>query len=145
MLKRRISWNRNLTFSRGAAMGSEFKAKGVHVFLGPVIGPAFRVVSSGRNWESFSADPYLAGAMAYETIVGVQAEGVQTSTKVRVLLLMISGYQTLIEYSILSQMSKRPTEIPLMVLRRCPPTLTTRPCMSYIYGMLSQVSKHQSI
>ncbi|KEY66084.1 hypothetical protein S7711_09204 [Stachybotrys chartarum IBT 7711] len=75
------SWNRNLTYWRGAAMGHEFRTKGVHVLLGPVVGPALRVVSSGRNWEGFSADPYLAGALAYETVVGVQVQGVITSTK----------------------------------------------------------------
>jgi beta-glucosidase len=62
-------------------MGHEFRTKGVHVLLGPVVGPALRVVSSGRNWEGFSADPYLAGALAYETVVGVQVQGVITSTK----------------------------------------------------------------
>jgi beta-glucosidase len=32
-------------------MGGEFKTKGVNVLLGPVVGPAGRVVLNGRNWE----------------------------------------------------------------------------------------------
>ncbi|KAI9172450.1 putative beta-glucosidase M [Paramyrothecium foliicola] len=75
------SWNKNLTHARAAAMGAEFKIKGVNVLLGPVVGPALRVVRGGRNWEGFSADPYLAGVLAAETVLGVQHEGVITSTK----------------------------------------------------------------
>jgi beta-glucosidase len=64
-------------------MGAEFKIKGVNVLLGPVVGPALRVVSGGRNWEGFSADPYLSGVLAANTVIGVQDQGVITSTKVR--------------------------------------------------------------
>lgn len=45
------SWNKVLARQRGAGMGGEFKTKGVNVLLGPVVGPAGRVVLSGRNWE----------------------------------------------------------------------------------------------
>ncbi|KAK2609284.1 hypothetical protein QQS21_002219 [Conoideocrella luteorostrata] len=75
------SWNKDLARRRGAAMGGEFRRKGVNVLLGPVVGPAWRVVRGGRNWESFSADPYLSGSLAAQTIQGVQSEGVQTSLK----------------------------------------------------------------
>ncbi|AEO63458.1 glycoside hydrolase family 3 protein [Thermothielavioides terrestris NRRL 8126] len=75
------SWNKALARQRGAGMGGEFKTKGVNVLLGPVVGPAGRVVLSGRNWEGFSSDPYLSGALAYETVSAVQAAGVITSTK----------------------------------------------------------------
>ncbi|KAG5950085.1 hypothetical protein E4U53_005496 [Claviceps sorghi] len=75
------SWNKNLTRQRGVAMGGEFRRKGVNVMLGPVVGPAWRVVRGGRNWEGFSADPYLSGSLAAQTIQGVQSEGVQTSLK----------------------------------------------------------------
>jgi len=37
-------------------MGGEFKTKGVHVALGPVVGPLGRVAESGRNWEGISND-----------------------------------------------------------------------------------------
>lgn len=64
-------------------MGGEFKKKGVNVMLGPVIGPAGRVVVGGRNWEGFSIDPYLSGSLVYQTVSAVQGAGVITSTKVR--------------------------------------------------------------
>lgn len=68
-------------------MGNEFKAKGVNVLLGPVIGPMGRMVESGRIWEGMCIDPYLSGAMAAETVSGVQGQGVITSVKVSPLLL----------------------------------------------------------
>ncbi len=39
-------------------MGGEFRAKGVNIALGPVVGPLGRVVTSGRNWEGKDT-PYL--------------------------------------------------------------------------------------
>ncbi|ROT41385.1 beta-glucosidase [Sodiomyces alkalinus F11] len=75
------SWNKPLARRRAKAMGSEFRTKGVNVLLGPSIGPMGRVVSGGRNWESFSVDPYLTGVFVHETVNGVQEEGVLTSVK----------------------------------------------------------------
>jgi beta-glucosidase len=62
-------------------MGMEFRLKGINLLLGPTIGPMGRAVTGGRNWESFSTDPYLTGQFAYETVKGIQAVGVITSTK----------------------------------------------------------------
>ncbi|RYP66087.1 hypothetical protein DL771_007978 [Monosporascus sp. 5C6A] len=75
------SWNRALARSRAESMGLEFWVKGVNIALGPVVGPLGRVVTGGRNWEGFAADPYLCGALAYETVLGIQSQGVITSTK----------------------------------------------------------------
>ncbi|KAH6646223.1 glycoside hydrolase superfamily [Truncatella angustata] len=75
------SWNKDLTHARAVGLGNEARLKGVNVLLGPVIGPAGRVVEGGRNWESFSIDPYLSGSLVYETVDGVQSTGVITSTK----------------------------------------------------------------
>ncbi|KAJ4155552.1 hypothetical protein LMH87_000791 [Akanthomyces muscarius] len=75
------SWNKDLTARRGAAMADEFKKKGVNVLLGPVVGPAWRVMLSGRNWEGFAADPYLSGSLAAQSVIGIQGQGVITSTK----------------------------------------------------------------
>lgn len=66
------SWNRDLAYARGLYMGAEFKAKGVSVALGPAAGPLGKFPRGGRNWEAFSNDPYLAGALTYETIVSMQ-------------------------------------------------------------------------
>lgn len=70
------SWDRGLIFTRGMYIGSEFKGKGSHVALGPVVGPLGRIGYGGRNWEGFSSDPYLTGVVAEETILGMQKSGV---------------------------------------------------------------------
>ncbi|KAK1770940.1 putative beta-glucosidase M [Phialemonium atrogriseum] len=75
------SWNKELAAKRGFGMGSEFKKKGVNVLLGPVVGPLGRVALGGRNWEGFSNDPYLSGALVHETVSAIQGVGVITSTK----------------------------------------------------------------
>ncbi|GFP52681.1 probable beta-glucosidase M [Trichoderma asperellum] len=75
------SWSKDLAFRRGTAMGGEFKTKGVNVLLGPVVGPAWRIVRGGRNWEGFSVDPWLSGALVSQTVSGIQGQGVITSTK----------------------------------------------------------------
>lgn len=64
------SWNRNLTHQRGVDMGGEFRTKGINVQLGPVVGPLGRIAEAGRNWEGFSNDPYLAGILTAQHIVG---------------------------------------------------------------------------
>ncbi|RAH86226.1 putative beta-glucosidase [Aspergillus japonicus CBS 114.51] len=66
------SWNRELAYQRAQYMGAEFKRKGVNVALGPVAGPLGRIARGGRNWEGFSNDPYLAGALTGDTVRGLQ-------------------------------------------------------------------------
>ncbi|PWY68396.1 putative beta-glucosidase M [Aspergillus heteromorphus CBS 117.55] len=75
------SWNKTLAHERAQYMGQEFHRKGVNLLLGPVVGPLGRVAEGGRNWEGFSNDPYLTGALVYETVRGVQGSGVGVSTK----------------------------------------------------------------
>ncbi|KAH7191783.1 glycoside hydrolase superfamily [Fusarium flagelliforme] len=70
------SWNEELTYSRSYYMGNEAKTKGVNILLGPVFGPLGRVVEGGRNWEGFSNDPYLAGQLGREAVVGIQDAGI---------------------------------------------------------------------
>ncbi|KAI0669069.1 glycoside hydrolase superfamily [Trametes maxima] len=74
------TWQRSLIRARGLAMGQEFKGKGVHVALGPMMNMG-RIAQGGRNWEGFGADPYLSGEAAYETILGMQQGGVQACAK----------------------------------------------------------------
>ncbi|KIX06192.1 uncharacterized protein Z518_04166 [Rhinocladiella mackenziei CBS 650.93] len=75
------TWDRNLARIRGQAMGEEHRAKGVDVQLGPVCGPLGRSPEGGRNWEGFSPDPYLTGALIGPTIQGIQTAGVMACTK----------------------------------------------------------------
>lgn len=76
------AFNRDLAHERAVGMAGEFRRKGANVALGPVVGPLGRIVQAGRNWEGFSTDPYLSGQLAYETVAGMQGEGVITSVKV---------------------------------------------------------------
>ncbi|KAJ3962880.1 hypothetical protein N0V92_000316 [Colletotrichum tropicale] len=71
------SWDKDLIYKRGKALGEEFRDKGVHVGLGPVAGPLGRNQLGGRNWEGFSVDPYLTGVAMSLTIKGMQDAGVQ--------------------------------------------------------------------
>ncbi|KAJ5579311.1 CAZyme family GH3 [Penicillium hetheringtonii] len=75
------TWDRDLLYARGAAMGAEAKGLGVHVQLGPVSGPLGKNPDGGRNWEGFSVDPYLSGVGMEETIRGMQDSGVQACAK----------------------------------------------------------------
>ncbi|PSS00679.1 beta-glucosidase-related glycosidase [Coniella lustricola] len=75
------SWDRDLMYERGYAMGEEFRGKGAHIYLGPVAGPLGRSGYAGRNWEGFAADPYLTGVAMEQTITGVQDTGVQSCAK----------------------------------------------------------------
>ncbi|KAK5442681.1 hypothetical protein LTS15_010888 [Exophiala xenobiotica] len=75
------SWDRSLMLMRGMYMGAEFKGKGSHVALGPVVAPLGRAAYGGRNWEGFSPDPYLTGVAAEQTITGMQQSGIQACLK----------------------------------------------------------------
>lgn len=55
-------------YARANAMGEEFRGKGVHVLLGPSVGPLGRSPAGGRNWEGFGSDPYLQGVAAYQSV-----------------------------------------------------------------------------
>ena len=40
-----------------------------------------RVPQAGRNWEGAGGDPFLSGELAFETVTGIQASGVQACAK----------------------------------------------------------------
>lgn len=75
------SWDRDLAYARGRAMGQEHHGKGSDMQLGPVAGPLGRSPEGGRNWEGFSPDPVLTGQMFAESIKGIQSAGVMTAAK----------------------------------------------------------------
>jgi beta-glucosidase len=82
-------------------MGGEFKTKGVNVLLGPVVGPAWRIVRGGRNWEGFSVDPWLSGQLVAQTVSGIQGQGVITSTKVSIFRATLCHFQGELKLSML--------------------------------------------
>lgn len=74
------TWNRDLIYQVGAALGEECRQEKVGVILGPGLNIK-RSPLCGRNFEYFSEDPYLAGEIASSHINGVQSQGVGTSMK----------------------------------------------------------------
>lgn len=74
------TWNRELIFQVGEALGEECRAEKVAVILGPGANIK-RSPLCGRNFEYFSEDPYLSGEMAKNHINGVQSQGIGTSLK----------------------------------------------------------------
>lgn len=74
------TWDRNLFFQRGVAIGEEFRGKGIHFALGPMMN-IDRNARHGRNWEGFGSDPYLSGENAFYYVQGVQDQGVVATAK----------------------------------------------------------------
>jgi beta-glucosidase len=74
------TWDKDLLFEVGQALGEECIALKVDVLLGPGTNMK-RTPLCGRNFEYFSEDPFLAGKMAASFINGVQSQGVGTSLK----------------------------------------------------------------
>ncbi len=74
------TWNRHLGYEFGAVLGSEAKARGKHVILGPGIN-VIRTPLNGRNFEYLGEDPYLISQMAIGYIKGVQDQGVAACVK----------------------------------------------------------------
>ncbi len=74
------SFDRELVFSLGQALGAEAKAAGVDVLLAPGVNIK-RHPLCGRNFEYFSEDPLVAGELASVYISGVQSQGTGVSLK----------------------------------------------------------------
>lgn len=74
------SWDTDLIYKMGEALGDECLKEKVSVLLGPGTNIK-RSPLCGRNFEYFSEDPVLAGEMAAAFINGVQSKGIGTSVK----------------------------------------------------------------
>ena len=74
------SWNIELMEQVGKAIGRECRSENVAVVLGPGVNIK-RSPLCGRNFEYFSEDPVLSGAMGTAWVQGVQSLGVGTSLK----------------------------------------------------------------
>ena len=74
------TWNSELAFQVGAALGKESQAMGVQILLGPGTNIK-RSPLGGRNFEYFSEDPILSGRFSSAYIQGVQSQGVGVSLK----------------------------------------------------------------
>lgn len=74
------TWNPGLIKKAGIALAKETKGKGHHILLAPCVNIQ-RVPFGGRNFESFSEDPFLTSQMAVAYIKGVQSEKVVPTVK----------------------------------------------------------------
>lgn len=74
------TWNRTLATEMGTAFGEEAVAYGVTGLYGPAMN-IHRSPFSGRNYEYYSEDGYLSGAMAAAEIQGIQSAGVYCYSK----------------------------------------------------------------
>ncbi|KAF2773989.1 beta-glucosidase-like protein [Teratosphaeria nubilosa] len=75
------TFDRDLMYRYGEAIGHEYRGKGIKQALLPVAGPLGRLARGGRNWEGFGADPYLSGVAMYAETLGVQDQGVIATAK----------------------------------------------------------------
>lgn len=74
------TWDPALARRYGRVIGTEQKAKGVAVDLGPTVN-IDRDPRWGRSFETFSEDPYLTARMAVAEIGGIQSRGVMAQVK----------------------------------------------------------------
>jgi len=74
------TWNPALIEKLGKALGKECRAFGVEVLLGPTMN-IIRTPLNGRNFETFSEDPFFSGVMGTAYVKGLQSENVGASVK----------------------------------------------------------------
>ncbi|UJH66437.1 glycoside hydrolase family 3 C-terminal domain-containing protein [Allomuricauda sp. SCSIO 65647] len=74
------TWNEDLVYEVGNAMGNEALEYGIDVILGPGAN-IHRHPLCGRNFEYFSEDPLLSGYMGAAIVNGIESNGIGTSVK----------------------------------------------------------------
>jgi len=75
MIALAATWNPALARAFGRSIGEECRALGVDILLGPGANMQ-RLSMSGRNFEYFGEDPFLAANMAREYVLGLQSQKV---------------------------------------------------------------------
>ncbi len=74
------TWDTELSYTLGCAIGNDCIDQHVDILLGPGVNIK-RIPTCGRNFEYVSEDPLLAGTFAREYIKGVQSKHVGTTLK----------------------------------------------------------------
>lgn len=74
------TWNPQLSFDYGNAIGEEALYREKDVMLGPGVN-IYRTPLNGRNFEYMGEDPYLASVLVVPYIKGMQQNGVAASVK----------------------------------------------------------------
>jgi len=108
------TWNIDLAYKYGQAIGKEAKAKDVNIMLGPAVN-IHRAPMCGRNFEYLGEDPFLAGKIASSDVKGMQSEGVMATVKH-----YAANNQEYDRYSVSSDMEERTLqEIYLPAFKAC--------------------------
>ena len=74
------TWDPAIARAEGEAVGREALAMDVQVMLGPDVNIQ-RLPIAGRDFETYSEDPYLSGVMGAAYVEGLQSEGVGATVK----------------------------------------------------------------
>lgn len=74
------TWNDDLAYAQGEAVGKEAKAIGMHGWYAPAMN-IHRTAQGGRNFEYYSEDPLLSGKMAAAVSRGSQDQGIMVFMK----------------------------------------------------------------
>lgn len=74
------TWNKDLLYQMGIAMGEECRHYSVNLILGPAVNIK-RNPLCGRSFEYFSEDPLIAGTLGAKLTRGIEDMGVGTSVK----------------------------------------------------------------
>jgi beta-glucosidase len=80
MIAAAASWDPELWYRLGQALGRDCRARGVHILLAPGVN-LYRSALCGRNFEYAGEDPYLSSRFAVSYIEGVQDQGVSATVK----------------------------------------------------------------
>ena len=74
------TWNPELGFNEGEAIGQEARQRGKDIMLGPGVN-ILRTPLCGRNFEYLGEDPFLSGVMGSGYIRGAQSQDISSCVK----------------------------------------------------------------
>jgi beta-glucosidase len=74
------TWNPEVAYAEGVAIGEEALARGKHIMLGPAVN-IMRTPLCGRNFEYLGEDPFLAARIAVGYVRGEQSQDVASCVK----------------------------------------------------------------
>jgi len=75
------TWNPEVIYAVGTALGQEARAYGINILLGTPNVNLHRDIRNGRLFEGYSEDPCLISKLAPSLVKGVQSEGVAANVK----------------------------------------------------------------
>ncbi len=75
------TWNPEVIYETGAALGNEARTYGVNILLGTPNVNLHRDIRNGRLFEGYSEDPCLVSVLAPSLVKGIQSQGVAANVK----------------------------------------------------------------